>query len=154
MTKVIGAMSALITPFKNDKVDFVSYEKIIKRQIAYKMDACVPIGTTGESTTLSHDEHKECIEVAVSICKGSGVQVLAGAGSNSTKEAIADLKIYFNEKIDDVKANFAEHLGIVEKKQDKHNSTIERTYCNERDISIIKEQIKVANHRIEDLEHK
>lgn len=88
MTKVIGAMSALITPFKNDKVDFVSYEKIIKRQIAYKMDACVPIGTTGESTTLSHDEHKECIEVAVSICKGSGVKVLAGAGSNSTKEAI------------------------------------------------------------------
>lgn len=88
MTKVIGAMSALITPFKNDKIDFISYEKIIRRQIRHRMDACVPIGTTGESTTLSHKEHKECIEAAVSICKGTGVQVLAGAGSNSTKEAV------------------------------------------------------------------
>ena len=88
MTKVIGAMSALITPFKNDKIDFVSYEKIIKRQIHHKMDACVPIGTTGESTTLSHNEHKECIEACVGICKGTGVKVLAGAGSNSTKEAV------------------------------------------------------------------
>lgn len=88
MTKVIGAMSALITPFKNDKIDFVSYEKIIKRQIRHKMDACVPIGTTGESTTLSHNEHKECIEACVGICKGTGVKVLAGAGSNSTKEAV------------------------------------------------------------------
>lgn len=88
MTKVIGAMSALITPFKNDKIDFISYEKIIRRQIRHRMDACVPIGTTGESTTLSHREHKECIEAAVSICKGTGVQVLAGAGSNSTKEAV------------------------------------------------------------------
>ncbi len=94
------------------------------------------------------------VSIAVNI---AGICFLAGMyiqQLNSTKEAIADLKIYFNEKIDDVKANFAEHLGIVEKKQDKHNSTIERTYCNERDISIIKEQIKVANHRIEDLEHK
>ncbi len=88
MTAVTGAMSALITPFKNDKIDFLSYEKIIKRQISAKMDACVPVGTTGESTTLSHKEHQECIESAVNICKGSGVKVLAGAGSNSTKEAI------------------------------------------------------------------
>lgn len=88
MSSVVGAMSALITPFKNDKIDFVSYENIIKRQIKYKMDACVPVGTTGESATLSHNEHKECIEAAVSICKGSGVKVLAGAGSNATNEAI------------------------------------------------------------------
>lgn len=88
MTKIVGAMSALITPFKDNKIDFVSYERIIKRQIAHKMSACVPIGTTGESCTLSHNEHKECIESCVNICKNSGVKVLAGAGSNSTSEAI------------------------------------------------------------------
>lgn len=84
---VFGAMSALITPFKNQKVDFVTYEKLIRRQIRYGMDACVPVGTTGESATLSHKEHMECIEIAVEVCKGSGVRVLAGAGSNSTHEA-------------------------------------------------------------------
>lgn len=84
---VYGAMSALITPFKNQKVDFETYEVLIKRQIRYGMDACVPVGTTGESATLSHKEHMECIEVAVEVCKGSGVKVLAGAGSNSTSEA-------------------------------------------------------------------
>ena len=88
MKEVTGAMSALITPFKNDKVDFVGYEKIIKRQIKYGMDACVTMGTTGESATLSHKEHMECIEATVNICKGSGTLVLAGAGSNATKEAI------------------------------------------------------------------
>lgn len=88
MTEIIGAMSALITPFKNDKVDFVSYENIIKRQIKYGMDACLTMGTTGESATLSHKEHMECIEATVNVCKNTGVKVLAGAGSNSTKEAI------------------------------------------------------------------
>ena len=47
---------------------------------------------------------------------------------------------------------FEEKLTVIEKKQDKHNGIIERTYCNERDISVLKEQIKVENHRIEDLE--
>ena len=84
---VQGAMSALITPFKQGKVDFETYESLIRRQIAYGMDACVPVGTTGESATLSHKEHMECIEVAVEVCKGSGVKVLAGAGSNATSEA-------------------------------------------------------------------
>ncbi|GAA7258782.1 4-hydroxy-tetrahydrodipicolinate synthase [Helicobacter cholecystus] len=85
---IIGAMSALITPFKNGKVDLATYEKLIQRQIRYGMDACVPVGTTGESATLTHQEHMECIEVAVKTCHGSGIKVLAGAGSNSTKEAI------------------------------------------------------------------
>ena len=84
---VQGAMSALITPFKQGKVDFETYESLIRRQIAYGMDACVPVGTTGESATLSHKEHMECIEAAVEVCKGSGVKVLAGAGSNATSEA-------------------------------------------------------------------
>lgn len=83
-----GAMSALVTPFKNGKIDEECFISLIKRQIRYGMDACVPVGTTGESATLSHNEHKECIEIAVSVCKNSGTKVLAGAGSNSTAEAI------------------------------------------------------------------
>ena len=91
--QVQGAMTALITPFKNGALDLESYESLIQRQIHYGIDTIVPVGTTGESATLSHQEHKECIEVAVSICKasqkeGNNVKVLAGAGSNSTQEAI------------------------------------------------------------------
>ena len=84
----LGAMSALITPFKNGKIDTQTYEYLIKRQIKYGMDACVPAGTTGESATMSHSEHKECIEIAVQTCRGTGIKVLAGAGSNNTTEAI------------------------------------------------------------------
>ncbi|PAF46638.1 4-hydroxy-tetrahydrodipicolinate synthase [Helicobacter sp. 12S02634-8] len=83
-----GAMSALITPFKNTSIDEEAYEYLIQRQIRYGMDACVPVGTTGESATLTHKEHMQCIEIAVNVCKGSGVKVLAGAGSNATSEAI------------------------------------------------------------------
>ncbi|PAF41750.1 4-hydroxy-tetrahydrodipicolinate synthase [Helicobacter sp. 11S02596-1] len=83
-----GAMSALITPFKNSLIDEEAYEYLINRQIRHGMDACVPVGTTGESATLSHHEHMRCIEIAVNVCKGSGVKVLAGAGSNCTAEAI------------------------------------------------------------------
>lgn len=88
MIDIKGAMSALITPFKGGKIDFNSYENLIKRQIRHNMNACVPVGTTGESATLSHDEHKECIEAAVATCKGTQMLVVAGAGSNSTQEAI------------------------------------------------------------------
>jgi len=88
MSGPVGAMTALITPFKNNKVDTETYEKLIKRQIANGIDAVVPVGTTGESATLSHSEHKECIEIAVATCKGSSTKVLAGAGSNATSEAI------------------------------------------------------------------
>jgi 4-hydroxy-tetrahydrodipicolinate synthase len=89
MSKIItGAMTALITPFKNSKVDHEQFAKLIKRQIDNGIDAVVPVGTTGESATLTHDEHKECIETAVSVCKGTDVKVVAGAGSNSTHEAI------------------------------------------------------------------
>ena len=85
---IYGAMTALVTPFKNGKIDENSYEKLIKRQIKYGIDAVVPVGTTGESATLTHDEHRICIEIAVNACKGSNVKVLAGAGSNATHEAI------------------------------------------------------------------
>lgn len=87
MEIVTGAMSALITPFKNGEIDKAGYERLIARQIEHGMDGVVPVGTTGESATLSHKEHKECIEIAVKMCKGTRVKVLAGAGSNCTEEA-------------------------------------------------------------------
>jgi len=85
---MIGAMTALITPFKNGKVDSETFAKLIQRQIDNEIDYVVPVGTTGESATLSHNEHKECIEIAVEVCKNTNTKVLAGAGSNSTHEAI------------------------------------------------------------------
>ena len=87
MDTPIGSMTALITPFKNGKVDLEKYEALIKRQINAGVDVVSPCGTTGESATLTHKEHKECIEVAVATCKNTNVKVLAGAGSNSTFEA-------------------------------------------------------------------
>lgn len=88
MKNITGSMTALITPFKNGKVDEVTYEKLIKRQIDQGIDAVVPVGTTGESATLDMNEHKRCIEIAVATCKETDVNVIAGAGGNSTAEAI------------------------------------------------------------------
>jgi 4-hydroxy-tetrahydrodipicolinate synthase len=85
---ISGATTALITPFKNGKIDESTYAKLIKRQIDNGIDAVCPVGTTGESATLSYDEDKRCIEIAVEVCKGTKTKVLAGAGSNSTNEAI------------------------------------------------------------------
>ncbi len=83
-----GATTALITPFKNGQLDEASYAALIKRQIDNGIDAVCPVGTTGESATLSHDEHKRCIEIAVEVTKNSETKVLAGAGSNATHEAV------------------------------------------------------------------
>ncbi len=83
-----GAMTALITPFKNGKLDENVYENLIKRQIAQGIDCVVPVGTTGESATLDMNEHKRCIEIAVAACKGTNAKVIAGAGGNATSEAI------------------------------------------------------------------
>ncbi len=90
--QIIGSMTALITPFKNGKIDTSSYENIIKMQIKNGIDAIVPVGTTGECATLSHEEHKECIDIAVATCKNTKTKVLAGAGSNATSEAISIAK--------------------------------------------------------------
>lgn len=87
--EIIGAMTALVTPFKNGKLDTNGYEKLIKRQIENGIDGVVPVGTTGESATLTHEEHRECIDIAVATCKGTKVKVLAGAGSNATHEAVS-----------------------------------------------------------------
>lgn len=86
MEKVKGSMSALITPFKNNKLDENAYESLILRQLRYGMDAVVPVGTTGESATLSLKEHEACIKIAVQTCKNKA-KVLAGAGANDTATA-------------------------------------------------------------------
>ena len=90
--KMIGAMTALVTPFKNGNLDEESYGKLIKRQIENGIDVVVPVGTTGESATLNHEEHRRCIEIAVDVCKNTDVKVLAGAGSNATHEAVGIAK--------------------------------------------------------------
>ena len=94
MSKYItGLTTAIITPFKDGKLDEATYANLIQRQIKNGVDAICPVGTTGESATLSHDEHKRCIEIAVEVCKGTSTKVLAGAGSNATHEAI-DIAIH------------------------------------------------------------
>jgi 4-hydroxy-tetrahydrodipicolinate synthase len=82
-----GAMVALITPFQNGEVDFQTLDELIDFQLENGIDAISPCGTTGESPTLSHAEHKEVIERVVKAV-GGNVPVIAGAGSNSTAEAI------------------------------------------------------------------
>jgi 4-hydroxy-tetrahydrodipicolinate synthase len=94
MNIVTGSSTALITPFKNGKLDEQSYAALIKRQINNGMDAVCPVGTTGESATLTSDEDIRCMEIAVEVCKGTNTKVLAGAGSNSTAEAINTAKPY------------------------------------------------------------
>jgi 4-hydroxy-tetrahydrodipicolinate synthase len=90
-------MTALITPFKDGKLDLDTYQKLIQRQIDNNINGVIPVGTTGESATLSDGEHKECIKMAVEVCKGSKTKVVAGAGSNNTKEAVEMTQ--FSEKI-------------------------------------------------------
>jgi 4-hydroxy-tetrahydrodipicolinate synthase len=82
-----GSMVAIVTPFKNGKVDEKALRALIEFQIAGGTQAIVPCGTTGESATLSHREHDEVVGITVDACKGR-VKVLAGTGSNSTSEAI------------------------------------------------------------------
>jgi 4-hydroxy-tetrahydrodipicolinate synthase len=82
-----GAMVALITPFQNGEIDFRTLDELIDFQLENGIDAISPCGTTGESPTLSHAEHKEVIEKVVKAV-GGNVPVIAGAGSNSTAEAI------------------------------------------------------------------
>jgi len=92
MNIVTGSSTALITPFKNGKLDEQTYAALIKRQINNGMDAVCPVGTTGESATLTYEEDIRCMEIAVEVCRGTGTRVLAGAGSNSTAEAIMTAK--------------------------------------------------------------
>ncbi len=79
--------TALVTPFKNGKVDEKSLEKLVEYQIKNGVDGIVPCGTTGESPTLSHEEHNLVIDLCVKI-SNKRIKVMAGTGSNSTAEAI------------------------------------------------------------------
>ncbi len=83
-----GSITALITPFKNGEVDYAAFETLVEWQIESGTDALVPCGTTGESPTLSHDEHHIVVERCIAISKDR-VPVIAGTGSNSTREAIS-----------------------------------------------------------------
>jgi 4-hydroxy-tetrahydrodipicolinate synthase len=82
-----GAMVALVTPFQGGEIDFRTLDELVDFQLENGIDAISPCGTTGESPTLSHPEHKEVIERVVKAV-GGNVPVIAGAGSNSTAEAI------------------------------------------------------------------
>ena len=82
-----GSIVALITPFENNTLNEDVYRKLIHYQLINGTNGVVPGGTTGESPTLSHDEHKKIIEIAVKECGGK-IPVIAGTGSNSTSEAV------------------------------------------------------------------
>ena len=86
-TSFRGSFTALVTPFSNGSVDEQAFRALVDWQIAEGTDGLVPVGTTGESPTLSHDEHRHVVAWCVEQVRGR-VPVIAGAGSNSTKEAI------------------------------------------------------------------
>jgi len=86
-TNFRGSFTALVTPFKGDTVDQAAFRDLVEWQIGEGTNGLVPVGTTGESPTLSHDEHKQVVEWCIDQAKGR-VPVIAGAGSNSTREAI------------------------------------------------------------------
>jgi 4-hydroxy-tetrahydrodipicolinate synthase len=86
-TNFRGSFTALVTPFKNGGVDEGAFRNIVEWQIAEGTNGLVPVGTTGESPTLNHSEHKQVVEWCVEQAKGR-VPVIAGSGSNSTAEAI------------------------------------------------------------------
>jgi 4-hydroxy-tetrahydrodipicolinate synthase len=86
-TNFRGSFTALVTPFRNGSVDEKAFRELVDWQIAEGTNGLVPVGTTGESPTLSHDEHKHVVEWCTEQTKGR-IPVVAGAGSNSTKEAI------------------------------------------------------------------
>jgi 4-hydroxy-tetrahydrodipicolinate synthase len=82
-----GVLPALVTPFRDGAIDEQAFVKLVERQIAGGVHGLVPVGTTGETATLSHDEHRRVVELCVQTAAGR-VPVIAGAGSNATEEAV------------------------------------------------------------------
>src|SRR5260370_33955755 len=82
-----GTYTAIVTPFKSDKIDEVALERLIKGQIKAGVDGIVPVGTTGESPTVTYEEHIQIIALAVKFA-AHRIKVLAGTGGNSTREAV------------------------------------------------------------------
>ncbi|HZX19531.1 MAG TPA: 4-hydroxy-tetrahydrodipicolinate synthase [archaeon] len=89
---VSGVYTAMVTPFKNNKVDFEGFRKNVEFQIKNGVDGIVPIGTTGEAPTLSHEEKEQLIKTAVKTAKGK-VNVMIGTGSYSTSQTIENTKM-------------------------------------------------------------
>lgn len=85
--RLTGTLTALVTPFRNGEVDFDALRKLVEFQIKGGIDGLVPVGTTGESPTLSHDEHMDVVRATIEAARGR-VPVIAGTGSNSTHEAV------------------------------------------------------------------
>lgn len=94
-----GTFTALVTPFRNQKVDFGDLKKLVDHQIKGGVSALVPVGTTGESPTLDHAEHLEVIRATIDYARGR-VPVFAGTGSNSTVEAVELTKLSDNAGAD------------------------------------------------------
>ena len=86
-----GAMTAIVTPFKEGKVDEDALQKLIENQLKNGIKGIIPCGTTGESATLAFEEHKRVVEITVSTVN-KGVPVIAGAGSNNTEESLELVK--------------------------------------------------------------
>jgi 4-hydroxy-tetrahydrodipicolinate synthase len=85
--KFHGSMTALVTPFKGGKIDEPAYRALIDWQITSGSHGLVPVGTTGESPTLTHEEHRRAVDICIDEARGR-VPVIAGAGSNNTGEAV------------------------------------------------------------------
>jgi 4-hydroxy-tetrahydrodipicolinate synthase len=83
-----GSLVALVTPFRNGTVDEAKLRELVEFHVTHGTDGIVPCGTTGESPTLNHDEHRRVVELVIEVARGR-VPVVAGTGSNSTAEAIA-----------------------------------------------------------------
>ncbi len=86
-TRLRGSLTALVSPFKNGQVDEAAFKRIVEHQVTNGTNGLVPCGTTGESPTLSHEEHRRLLELTVETSNGRAF-VLGGAGSNATSEAI------------------------------------------------------------------
>ena len=82
-----GSFVALVTPFRNGQIDEAKVRELVELHASHGTDGIVPCGTTGESPTLSHDEHKRVVEIVIEAARGR-LKVVAGTGSNSTVEAI------------------------------------------------------------------
>ena len=90
-----GVLTALVTPFRDGEIDEAALRALVERQIEAGIDGLVPCGSTGESATLSHAEHRRVVEIVVHATRGR-VPVVAGTGSNNTREAI-ELTLYAKE---------------------------------------------------------
>ena len=108
-----GSIPALVTPFKNGELDLVTLKKLVEWHIAEGSTGLVPVGTTGETSTLSHDEHRRVVELCVATARGR-VPVVAGAGSTAICADLGARTI--REEIDAMKVLGIDpiHLGVVE----------------------------------------